>query len=179
MDGLGAQNPDELFDIVNDADEVVGSARRSEIHAKRLLHRSVHAMVFDFSGRKILLQKRSLLKDSYAGKYTTSCSGHVDSGESYEEALVRETREELGIETRLEDYEFVGKISARRETGYEFTKVYILKHEGPFKFPPREVDSLEWMQEGEFARRIGETPRDFTPSFICAYRFYREKVPNS
>ena len=63
--GLTAQRDDEIFDVVNDRDEVIGQATRGEVHAKRLWHRSVHAFVFNADGR-IFLQKRSMLKDTSA-----------------------------------------------------------------------------------------------------------------
>ena len=90
---------DDIFDVVNENDEVVSSAPRSHVHANRLLHRSAHVLMFAGVGadRKILLQKRSMDKDTYPGVYTTSCSGHIDSGETYDEGVVREMAEETGI----------------------------------------------------------------------------------
>ena len=74
---------DDIFDIVDCDDNVIGSAPRSLVHARGLLHRSAHVLIFtDSLPRKILLQKRSMLKDSNPGLYTTSCSGHIDSGEN-------------------------------------------------------------------------------------------------
>ena len=79
---------DEFFDVVDRNDAVVGRAARREVHARGLLHRAVHVLVCDGSGR-VFLQKRSMKKDIAPGLWDSSCSGHVDSGESYDAAAVR------------------------------------------------------------------------------------------
>ena len=87
---------EEIFDIVDDSDTVVGSASRGEVHGSGYLHRSTHLLVFDSDGR-VLLQKRSSAKDTFPGRWDSSVSGHVDSGEWYDECVVREASEEIGI----------------------------------------------------------------------------------
>ena len=84
-----AQSPDEIFDVVDENDRVVGRATRAEVHRRRLLHRAVHIVVSDGRGN-VVLQKRSLAKDTCPGLLSTSCAGHVDAGESYEQAARRE-----------------------------------------------------------------------------------------
>lgn len=167
---------DDIFDIVDCDDNVIGSAPRSLVHARGLLHRSAHVLIFtDSLPRKILLQKRSMLKDSNPGLYTTSCSGHIDSGETYDEGVVREMREETGISVSAVDLTKIGKIRACTRTGNEFSFIYELRipENTEFAFSPEEVDSFEWLDVREFERRIRETPQDFTPAFICAYEFYK------
>ena len=80
--------PEEIFDVVDECDRVVGQAPRSVVHARKLLHRAVHIFVFN-SRRELLLQKRSALKDEYPLCYTSSASGHLSAGESYETAAPR------------------------------------------------------------------------------------------
>ncbi len=76
---------------------VVGSATRGECHnGSRWLHPVVHLHVFNSNG-DIYLQKRPEWKDIQPGKWDTAVGGHVDYGETPEEALQREVREELGI----------------------------------------------------------------------------------
>lgn len=111
---------DEILEIVDANDEVMGTARRGDIHAQGLLHRAAHVLVFDHKGR-LYLQKRSMNKDTHPGKWTTSASGHVDPGEDYLSAAKRELDEELGLDLELE---FVGKIAAGPGTEGEFTAVY-------------------------------------------------------
>ena len=54
--------PEEIFDVVNDRDEVIGQKSRSEIHRLKLNHRAVHVLVFNARG-ELFLQKRSMKKD--------------------------------------------------------------------------------------------------------------------
>jgi len=87
---------EEIFDVVNDRDEVIGRASRSEVHARGLLHRAAHVLVFNARGQAFL-QKRSMLKDRQPGVWDSSASGHLSSGESCDVCAVREVREELGV----------------------------------------------------------------------------------
>ena len=80
---------EELFDVVNERDEVIGQAPRSEVHRRKLLHRAVHVMVVNSSGH-VFLQKRSMRKDSFPGAWDSSASGHLNVGESYDLSAVRE-----------------------------------------------------------------------------------------
>jgi 8-oxo-dGTP pyrophosphatase MutT (NUDIX family) len=86
----------EEVDVVDAHDNVVGKAKREEAHRKGLLHRVVFVMLFDADGR-LYVQQRSLKKDLYPGFFEGSLSGHVLSGESFQEAAERELHEELGV----------------------------------------------------------------------------------
>ena len=90
-------NQQELFPLVDETGAVIGSASRGECHSgTRLLHPVVHLHVFNSRG-ELYLQKRPEWKDIQPGKWDTAVGGHIDFGESPEQALVREAREELGI----------------------------------------------------------------------------------
>jgi isopentenyl-diphosphate delta-isomerase len=113
---------DEILPVVDENDLEVGSAPRAEIHAKGLLHRAVHILVFDKKGR-IYLQRRSADKDTHPLKWTSSASGHVDPGESYEQAAQRELMEELSLKGRLTS---LGKLPPSTELLNEFSWIYHL-----------------------------------------------------
>ena len=86
---------DEFFDIVNIKDEVMGRASRFETHEKGYFHRAIHVFVRK-DEKTWFLQRRSAKKDLDPLLWTTTCSGHVDAGESYLMAA-RECKEELGL----------------------------------------------------------------------------------
>ncbi len=162
---LTAQRDDEWFDVVNDRDEVTGQATRKEVHAQKLWHRAVHAIAFGGDGR-VFLQKRSMLKDSSPGKWDASCSGHLNSGEDYDAAVVRELEEEIGLVVRPESgLTPLFKIEACAETGWEFVWVYRLRSDGPFVLHPAEIERGEWFTIEAVTSGMAERPREFTRPF--------------
>src|SRR5260370_28968628 len=111
---------EEIFDVVDENDRVIGRAPRSVVHAEKRLHRAVHVFVFNSRG-ELLLQKRSATKDEYPLCYTSSASGHLSAGEDYETAAPRELEEELGLSGSLE---WLAKFPAGPETSQEHTVLY-------------------------------------------------------
>src|SRR5688572_24288242 len=87
---------DEIFDIVNEKDEVIGQLPRREVHRQGLRHRAVHVLVFNARG-EVFLQKRSMTKDNFPGTWDSSAAGHLDTGEAYDACALREVKEELGF----------------------------------------------------------------------------------
>jgi isopentenyl-diphosphate delta-isomerase type 1 len=164
---------DEIFDVVNDRDEVIGQAPRAEVHRTGKKHRAVHVMVFNERG-DIFLQKRSLKKDNHPGVWDSSSSGHLDSGEEYDACALREVWEELGIRLPAVPKR-LRKIDACTETGEEFVWIYETKHEGPFVLHPEEIDTGDWFNPERVSTWITERPDDFAPAFILIWnRIYRK-----
>lgn len=158
-----ARGGEEWFDVVNERDEVIDRAPRREVHARGLWHRAVHVLVFDQAGR-VFLQKRSMLKDLSPGLWDSSCSGHLDAGEDYDPAAIRELAEEIGVLVREAPARWF-RIGACPETGWEFVWVYRLHHGGPFTLHPEEIERGEWLEPVEITRWIARRPEDFCPSF--------------
>ncbi len=170
---------EDIFDIVDENDNVVDRVPRVEAHAKNLMHRATHVLMFRYACREILLQKRSATKDSYPLAYTTSCSGHVDTGEDYDTAVVREMKEETGLDVELADLLKIGKILPSAKTGWEFTMVYQMNCKGDEKLvaPPSEVEEFKWIAVDDFEKSIKENPQNFTPSFLKVYDFWKSTLP--
>jgi isopentenyldiphosphate isomerase len=91
----------EFIDVVNENDEVIDNAPKNEIYEKKLLHRIVHVFVFNDKG-ELALQLQSLNKKFCPHHWATSATGHVKSGESSEQAAIRELEEEIGIKTKID-----------------------------------------------------------------------------
>jgi isopentenyldiphosphate isomerase len=153
-----AQNPEEIFDVVNERDEVVGQATRREVHARGLMHRAVHVLVFD-GARRVFLQKRSMKKDMSPGLWDSSCSGHLDSGEDYDTAAGRELGEEIGVPGAQPVRWF--RLEPCEETAQEFCWIYWLRHDGPFVLHPEEIDTGEWLTPEELTRQIATRPANY------------------
>jgi isopentenyldiphosphate isomerase len=160
----------EIFDVVNERDEVVGRAPRREVHARGLWHRAVHVLVFNARG-EVFLQKRSLLKDTAKGQWDSSTSGHLDTGEDYDAGAVRELREEIGLAV-AEPPRRLFKIEACRETGWEFCWVYRCDGEGPFTLHPDEIERGGWFAPAQVTRWAAERPEDFARSFRLVWELF-------
>jgi isopentenyldiphosphate isomerase len=163
---------DELFDIVNERDEVVGRAPRREVHARGLWHRAIHVLVFNAAGQ-VFLQKRSMRKDTAAGLWDSSCSGHVDAGEDYDASAIRELGEELGFIPAAPPVRWF-RIEARPETSWEFVWVYRLRYEGPFELNADEIESGAWFTPTELTRLLQAKPADFASSFRLIWEMVLE-----
>ncbi|PDH29219.1 MAG: NUDIX hydrolase [Puniceicoccaceae bacterium MED-G30] len=160
---------DEVFDVVDAHDKVLHQESRTNIHRGGLRHRAVHVFVFNRQGH-LFLQRRSLSKDSAPGKWVSSCSGHVDAGESYEAAAIRELGEEIGLYgVPLEP---LFRVSPCKQTGNEFVWLYTCQNEGPFALDPDEISEGKWIGLNALSDWIGEQPRDFAWSFLHLWQIY-------
>ena len=160
--------PEEIFDVVNTRDEVVGRASRADVHARGLMHRAVHVLVFNARG-EVFLQKRSLAKDKSPGLWDSSASGHVDSGEDYDTCAVRELFEELGHRP-AHPLRRLFKLHAGVETDQEHVWVYRVTAEGPFALNPDEIERGEWVAPEEVSRRMKERPQGFSSAFMHLWK---------
>jgi isopentenyldiphosphate isomerase len=168
---------EEIFDIVNERDEVIDRRPRREVHRLGLKHRAVHVLVFN-SRSEVFLQKRSMKKDTAAGLWDSSSSGHVDSGEDYDACAVRELREEIGLQAAHPPGRLF-KIDARPETGWEFCWVYRCASEGPFELNPDEIEYGEWFAPEKITRWIAEKPGDFASAFRLVWKLFLAARPQS
>jgi len=158
---------EEIFDIVNDRDEVMGQMPRPQVHREGRKHRAVHVLVFNARG-ELFLQKRSMTKDTFPGAWDSSASGHVDSGEEYDACVVRELREELGLVVRSAPARLF-KIAACPETGQEFVWVYRLESEGPFVLHPEEIERGEWFTPSRVNDLTKRQAGDFASGFVLIW----------
>lgn len=156
-------NPDEMFDLVDADDRVIGRVRRGDAHQNpALLHRSVQVLVFD-SAERVLLQRRSTRKDLFPGYYCASASGHVISGDDYLTTAHRELAEELGVRAPLTS---LGKALVRSEMETELTALFLARSDGPFTFDPVETAGGEFLPLTEALAARSTLP--MTPALLVA-----------
>lgn len=156
--------PEDIFDVVNERDEVVDRKPRSVVHRLGLLHRAVHVLVFNSRGQ-IFLQKRSMKKDRQPGLWDSSASGHVDSGEDYDTTAVREVREEIGLKLAKAPKRLF-KINACAETDQEFVWVYRCESEGPFELNPNEIERGGWFSPAKVSKWMAGRPEEFASALL-------------
>ena len=154
-------NQQEIFPIVDEDGKVVGSATRGECHSgSLLLHPVVHLHVFNSAGA-VYLQKRPEWKDIQSGKWDTAVGGHIDYGETPEQALSREVREELGIT----DFTpvFVDKYVFESKRECELVYVNRTTYDGPIRPSAEELDGGRFWTIEEICEAMGKGV--LTPNF--------------
>lgn len=157
---------EEWLPVVNETGEIIGKSPRSLCHAgSRLLHPVVHLHLLN-NRSEIFLQKRSMKKEFLPGKWDTAVGGHVGWNEKVEEALKRESREELG----LTDFKasFIASYIWESEREKELVFVFISNHHTPVHIQPEEVDEGKFWTLPEI--ETGIVHHHLTPNFVQEYR---------
>ena len=161
---------EEIFEIVNGEDEVIGCAPRKECHGNpSLTHRVAHVLVHNTAG-ELLLQKRSQSKFIQPGRWDTSVGGHLEPGEGYEQAALRELNEELGI-TDV-PVRFLRKYFMRNEIESECVATFLVQWEGQVHFNEAEIEEVRFFSTDEIEKKIGSGA--FTPNFEKEYRYLHQ-----
>jgi len=160
----------ELLDIVDENDQVIGHDTRDNIHKLGLLHREVCVWIYN-DKKEIVFQRRSPDKDLYPNLLDASAGGHVGLGMDYETAAAKELKEETGIKaskgdlvflkmTRKKDYdEATGNINNLIRAVYLYkikpNQTLSLEHGMATGFEFYSIDKLKSLSESE--------RRQFTP----------------
>ena len=166
-------NQQEIFPIVDEQGTVIGKATRGECHSgTRLLHPVVHLHVFNKQG-DVYLQKRPEWKDIQPGKWDTAVGGHLDYGETPEEALRREVREELGMTDFTPS--FIGKYVFESQRERELVYVHRTIYDGEIQPSKEELDGGRFWTIQEIREAMGKGV--LTPNFEHEFqRFFLEKI---
>jgi isopentenyldiphosphate isomerase len=137
---------DEILDVVDEQDRVIGQKPRSELYAAGQKNfRVVNAFIEDARGL-ILIPRRSQERKMFPGALDTSVGGHVLAGEDYLDALVRETREECGLDLLGPDasYRLVKKLSPYESPVSAFMHFYLIQSRVEPQLCDREFSGFEW-----------------------------------
>lgn len=157
--------------VVDEEDNVIGAERMPEAIRKKMIRRAARVYVFNESGQ-LLVQQRSdkVLKPLLLDQ---SAAGHVDEGETYEQAAYRELAEELGI-TNI-SLELV--ITSFRTTGF-FNAIYrvVVPDNVVIQFDPEEIEQVLWYDPDILATEMKQQPERFTPAFKEAWSMLKDKL---
>lgn len=159
----------EYFDILNKNGEFTGKiATREECHKKGLWHRAVYGFVFNKNG-DVLLQKRSKDKKLWPNLWDITAGGHVLAGEFGEQALIREVKEELGIEVKENEIKYlVGSISTNIKgdiINNHFNECYLIKKDidiSKINLQKDEVSDIKWFSKDDILQRIDNNYDEIT-----------------
>lgn len=157
---------DEVVDVVDEHDRVVGRATRAEAYARRLRHRCAFVLVRDGEDR-IFVHRRTADKLVFPSRYDMFVGGTVGAGESYDEAAHREAEEELGVDG-LPAPEPLFTFLFETPRYAWFSAVYQVRCQVPVRPQASEVAWYAFLTTDELAERIDEW--DWTPDGLTAYR---------
>jgi 16S rRNA (adenine1518-N6/adenine1519-N6)-dimethyltransferase len=164
---------------VDENDKVIGSGTIADGYAKGIRLRIARIFITNPKG-EVLIQKRSDSHKAMPGVWDQSAAGHVDAGESYEEAAERELAEEMGIKNvklkplikyyseETDEKQFVKK---------RFNTIFAAEYDGPVKIDQDEVSDFRWIDINELQDWMWRSPRQFTEGFIKALKIYRDNLP--
>lgn len=144
---------DELLDLVNEKDEIIGEVWKSEANQKpNLIHREVAVIIYDDNG-KVLFQKRSRFKKVNPGIWAETVAGHVSKGEKPINSAHRELLEELGFDTKLKTF---GKTldHAPKETHFAYWFVGKYPKGIRIKLQKKEVEKVAFLSPEELQNLI-------------------------
>ena len=164
---------DEIFDVVDSEDIVIGKASRHQVHNNDLMHRSVHILVFNSTG-SLFLQKRAMIKDESPGLWDSSAAGHVESGEDYISCAKRELKEELSLsDVQLDE---VLSIPAQSTTFWEHVRVYKCVTDSNICINKNEISEGRYIRLSELRALMQLKPEIHTSTFSLIYANYINKL---
>ena len=158
----------ELLDVCNEEGFPTGETISREIaHRDGIMHRTAHVWIIRKSakGYDVLLQKRSMMKDSFPGLYDTSSAGHIPAGDEPVLSALRELKEELGIAAEPGDLSYAGMFHIKYEMEFhgkmfrdnEVTRSYVYMKPvdiGALTLQKGEVDEVRWFDVEEVYEEI-------------------------
>ncbi len=124
---------DEILEIVDDDDKVIGTKSRRNIHQEGLLHREIHVWFYTPKG-EIIFQHRAKNKDTYPDLLDATVGGHVEVGDTYEQTAIKEVKEETGLDLKFTQLHFLKKINIRSEDLVTHTINHAFKSEYAYLF---------------------------------------------
>lgn len=180
---------EELLEIVDETDTVVGQASRSRVHHEGLLHREANIFFITPEG-KLIFQHRSKEKETYPDKLICAVGGHVEPGMTYEQTALKECAEETGLALPATELVYLGKYRKQsfdpstRLTNDVFRVYYAYLFKGQLAdlrpepgsgqgFEAWPIEELSDLSPAERQRFAGNP---FTPEYMSLYRQAREAL---
>lgn len=160
---------EEKVDVLNEFGEFTGKlATKDECHKKGYWHRAVYGFIVNDKG-EILLQLRSKNKKLWPMKWDVTVGGHVNAGEFGREALIRECKEELGINVSDDDIKFlISSTSVTNLPGYinkHYDECYLIKKDvdiSQLKLQKEEVKEVRFFPPNKLLSMIKNDYKDLT-----------------
>lgn len=161
---------EELVVLCAEDGTPAGTAPKMKVHTERTpLHLAFSAWLFDGAGN-LLVTRRALTKQTWPGVWTNSFCGHPGPGESFEDAIVRRAREELGtsvsgIRTVLPDFSYRAE-DASGIVEHEVCPVFFAELDGELNPNPDEVCEFQWVSMDDLREAVSRVPFIFSPWLV-------------
>jgi len=120
----------------------------------------------------MLIHRRTLTKEEFPGVWTSSCSGHVSAGETYDETAPRELWEELKVPAK--SLQKLQKFAACESTSWEFTTLYRTTATEEPEPDHEEIAEIRWLAIPDIDAWVTAEPEQFSPAFLILFRWYYE-----
>lgn len=148
-----------LIAIVNEQDEVVGHKLSSQVQDGEIYR--VSALWVKNSNGDVLLAQRGLNEPHDPGIWGPAVAGTVEMGESYGDNIIKEAKEELGID----DVELIEGPKHRTSNKYNyFTQWYtaiIDKTAEEFVIQKEDLEQVRWFTREELSRELRDHPEKY------------------
>lgn len=182
---------EEFFDVLNEKGNFTGkSESRQKCHKEGLWHKAVVVFIIN-SKNQVLLQRRSLNKRMWPNMWDVTAGGHVLAGEFGFEAIIREAKEELGIDLHKNEMTFLGSSISTNNKGdivnKHFNEYYIVNKdldETCLTLQKEEVSEVKWINKNDIIEKIknnydGITDKEGCWEYLIKYYEWKEKQNNS
>ena len=165
----------ELFDVLDKNGEYTNQIEtRDDCHKNGLWHKAVVVFIISMDNKKVLLQQRSSNKKLWPNLWDITAGGHVLSGEFGYQTVIRETKEEIGIDINKNDLEFIGCSTSENISGdiinRHFNEYYIVHRDIDIKdivLQEDEVQDIKWFDKEDVINRINDNYKDLTDKVGC------------
>ena len=166
---------EEYFDVLNEHGEYTNKVEsRENCHRYGLWHKGVVVFIVSEDNKNVLLQQRSNKKKLWPNKWDITAGGHVDAGEFGYQAVIRETKEEIGIDIDKESLEFIGATTSTNKIGdvinNHINEYYIVHKDVDLNdvvLQTEEVQDLKWFTKEELLEIVKDDYRDLTDKKGC------------
>lgn len=166
---------EELFDILDENGEYLNEvATRDNAHKKGLWHRAVVLFIISSDNKRVLLQQRSANKKMWPNLWDITSGGHVLSNELGYQSVIRETKEELGLDIKKESLEFIGEMRSVNVKGdiidKHFNEFFIAHSDidiDDLVLQEEEVQDIKWFDKEEVIERYNNNYDGLTTKKGC------------